>query len=194
MPVALSAGFGEPGVEAQRTFRLLLDAMSHPGRIATVDGALTAPRPLGHAAAAVCLTLVDYETPLWIDAAALPATDWLRFHCGCPVTADPAAAGFALVPGGGRMPALQSFGLGEDEYPDRSTTVILEVEALGAGSPVRLSGPGIQTVAELRVAGLPDGFWAEWQAHGALFPRGVDVILTAGRRLAGLPRTVRVEA
>jgi alpha-D-ribose 1-methylphosphonate 5-triphosphate synthase subunit PhnH len=32
------------------------------------------------------------------------------------------------------------------------------------------------------------------QANRALFPRGVDLILVAGRHILGLPRTTRVEA
>jgi len=45
----------------------------------------------------------------------------------------------------------------------------------------------------LAVTGLPAGFRAEWRANHARFPRGIDVILTCGNRLAGLPRSVVIE-
>jgi hypothetical protein len=42
------------------------------------------------------------------------------------------------------------------------------------------------------VDGAPLGFLAAWQANRARVPRGVDVILCAGERLAALPRTVAI--
>jgi alpha-D-ribose 1-methylphosphonate 5-triphosphate synthase subunit PhnH len=43
------------------------------------------------------------------------------------------------------------------------------------------------------VAGLPLEFWDAARANAARFPRGVDLLLCAGDRLAALPRTTRVE-
>ncbi len=95
---AMAPGFENPVFDSQDMFRHLLEAMSYPGRIVDAGTLATAPAPLSRAAAAVFLALADYETPVWLDATAQPARDWLRFHCGCPVVADPAAARFALVP------------------------------------------------------------------------------------------------
>ena len=64
--MSLEAGFADPVHDAQRSFRAVLDAMSRPGRIAQITG-VTAPGPLGAAAGAVLLTLVDHETRLWLD-------------------------------------------------------------------------------------------------------------------------------
>ena len=38
----------------------------------------------------------------------------------------------------------------------------------------------------------PAGFAARWAANRALFPRGVDLVLCAGRDLAALPRATAV--
>ena len=188
----LGQGFASPVVDAQRTFRLVLDAMANPGRIVEVPEPAAA-MPLREAQAALCLTLLDFETPVWLGPGVAGAADWLRFHCGCPLVADPAKARFAVLRSGSIEAPLSAFDPGEDEYPERSATLLIEVEALGSGTPLQLRGPGVPVAREMAVVGLPEPFWGEWEANAALFPRGVDLVLTAGRRLAALPRTISVE-
>lgn len=191
--MTLHAGFADPVLDAQACFRAVLDAMAHPGRIVVAD-APDPPTPLDPATAAVLLTLVDAETPLWLDDALAPAGSWIGFHCGAALVArDKAAFGLAM---GGPEPAgttLAGFRTGTDDAPEDGATVILQVAALGRGRALRLSGPGLAAPAVLWVDGLAAGFVAEWAANHAGFPRGVDLILCAGRHLAALPRSVRVE-
>jgi alpha-D-ribose 1-methylphosphonate 5-triphosphate synthase subunit PhnH len=189
----LAPGFADPVHDAQAAFRGVLDALSNPGRIVTLAAPPAVPAPLMPATVALCLTLVDYETPLWLDPAAGDALAFLRFHCGCPVAAGPVDARFAVVSDPAAMPPLNAFAPGEDLYPDRSATVFVQVAALGTGDVLRLSGPGIRGSVDLRVAGLPEGFVAGWSENAALYPLGVDVVLVAGDRVVGLPRTVRME-
>jgi alpha-D-ribose 1-methylphosphonate 5-triphosphate synthase subunit PhnH len=189
MNTHLDAGFADPVPDAQRCFRAVLDAMSHPGRIARVTGA-TPPAPLGLAAGAVLLTLVDHETPLWLDPAVRAARGWIEFHCGAPIVTDPAACAFALSSG---LPDLHRLPAGTHESPEHSATAICEVGSLGAGQTFRLSGPGLRAPGELRVAGLPGDFVSIWRRNHARFPCGVDLILCAGDRLTALPRTVAIE-
>jgi len=169
--------------------------MAHPGRIVNVPGSFGGPKPLDPAAVAVLLTLADLDTPLWLDAAAAmqAVTDYLKFHCGCPIVASPSMARFAVVADATALPALTEFSSGSDEEPHLSTTVIIHVTALNGWAGRRLSGPGIRDHAILGIDGVPDRFWAELAANHRRFPCGVDVILTAGTALAALPRTVRVE-
>jgi alpha-D-ribose 1-methylphosphonate 5-triphosphate synthase subunit PhnH len=193
---ALAPGLADPVHDGQACFRAVLDAMAHPGRIVTLPFRLAAapPAPLGEAAAALALSLCDFETPIWLDAALRPAADFLRFHCGSALTSDPAAAHFAFAGTSSPLPPLDAFALGTDEYPDRSTTLVLAVAALEAGRGVTLSGPGIDGVARLAVEGLGDGFWAERAALRTLLPRGLDLVLTQGDRLVALPRSTRALA
>ncbi|MGI4809136.1 MAG: phosphonate C-P lyase system protein PhnH [Janthinobacterium lividum] len=183
----LLAGFGDPVRDSQAVFRSVMDAMARPGRVHRVNGP-EVPN-LAQATAAVLLTLVDGETPLWLDDRAGSAWEWIAFHCGAR-RAEAGAAQFAVVLGS--MAALERFSAGSDEEPEGSATVILQVEALGAGEPLRLSGPGLEGEELLEVTGLPEGFAGFWQANSRLFPRGIDVILCAGDSLAALPRTVGI--
>jgi alpha-D-ribose 1-methylphosphonate 5-triphosphate synthase subunit PhnH len=188
-------GLADPVLDSQRIFRSVLEAMAHPGRVVAVAGSAETPHPLHRAAAAVCLALVDLETPLWLDPAARTAEvlDGLRFHCGCPIVEEPQSARFALIVDAGPMPPLAAFDAGTDEYPDRSTTVIVQVAALTAGAGKRLAGPGIAEEGRLLVDGLPERFWTELRQNHTRFPRGVDVILASPASVAALPRTTRVE-
>jgi len=186
---ALAPGFADPVLDAQRCFRALLDAMARPGRVQRIAAPCGAPAPLGPAAAAALLTLTDAGTPVWLDAGAAVAS-WLRFHTGCPLAADPGAASFVLACGA--PPPLAALDAGTEEEPHHSTTLILQVAGLAEGEGWRLTGPGIAREHRLAVQGLPSEFMATWEANRMRFPRGVDVILCAGDRLAALPRTVAI--
>lgn len=204
----LYAGFSDPVFDSQRSFRAVLEATSHPGRIIDVGTPIGAPPPLHPATAAICLALVDFETPVWIQAAtdanthaienatehaAESLSQFLRFHCGSPLAADPALAAFAVIHAPAHMPPLTAFSAGLSDYPDRSTTLLIQVDGLSTGRRVQLSGPGIKHTQQLAPSGIPERFWTEWRDNGALFPRGVDVLLICGSDIAALPRTTRVE-
>jgi alpha-D-ribose 1-methylphosphonate 5-triphosphate synthase subunit PhnH len=188
-----AAGFADAVGDAQLTFRAVLAALSEPGRVMTLPVALETGLPVGPAALGLLLALADGDTPLWLDGAASAAAAYLRFHTGAPIVRQAGAARFALVADARHCPPLDAFELGSEEYPDRSATLIIEVAHLAEGGAVVLSGPGIPERRGLTIDGLPRGFRAGWAANHALFPRGIDVLLTCGDRLAGLPRSIALE-
>ncbi|HZP39737.1 MAG TPA: phosphonate C-P lyase system protein PhnH [Methylomirabilota bacterium] len=191
----MRAGLEDPVRDSQRIFRGVLEAMSRPGRIVSVAEAGAGLGPIHAAARAVCLALVDLETPLWLDEAARTpeVVELLRFHCGCPIVGEPGRACFALVADPARMPDLDAFDAGTAEYPDRSATVIVQASGLAEGAGRRLTGPGIAEATWLAAEGLPPRFWDRVRGNRARFPRGIDLLLTSGPRLAALPRSTRVE-
>lgn len=191
----LLPGFDDAVKSAQRTFRAALDAMSHPGTIGELAEPCGVPPGLSPALSALLLALADCDTPVWLP----PQTPegvraFLRFHCGCPLVAEVGQATFVAVPAGHAVPDLAACAQGDPAYPDRSATLLLEVESLCDGPAVTLRGPGIERQATLAVQGLPAGFWTQWQANHARFPLGVDVLLTSASRLCALPRTTQAEA
>jgi alpha-D-ribose 1-methylphosphonate 5-triphosphate synthase subunit PhnH len=183
-------GFAEPVAAAQVCFRAVLNAMARPGRIHEVGVGLTPPAPLTPASAAVLLTLVDHDTPLWLDPDAAASREWIAFHCGAPVAAVPKACAFALALS---LPDLAALPAGSHEAPESSATVILQVHAFNSGRRFRLEGPGLHEPTVVAVDGLPDDFASVWQQNRTLFPRGVDIVLCAGTLLAALPRSVTVQ-
>lgn len=183
---ALTGGFTDAPVQSARAFRAALFVLARPGRIETLNGA-KAPAPVSPAAATLLLTLCDGETPLYLAPGhdRPEVCDWIAFHIGAPLVAR-AQAMFALGTWSALEP-LTAYSHGTPEYPDRSATLIVEVETLAAAG-TRLTGPGIEAEARLT---LPDV--SAFRANRALFPLGLDFFFTSGNRLAALPRTARVE-
>ncbi|WP_187969132.1 phosphonate C-P lyase system protein PhnH [Aquibium microcysteis] len=191
----IEGGFANPPMAAQSVFRALMDAMARPGTVHPVAPLVQPPAPLTPSAAAVALTLCDHDTPLWLDPRLETSGDvrgWLGFHCGAPLTTIAADAHFVLASSPGELMALENFAQGSQEYPDRSTTLILQVETLTKGRVLHLEGPGIATGAALAPFPMPRHFGAQWLQNRARFPRGVDLILAAPDAIACLPRTTRI--
>jgi alpha-D-ribose 1-methylphosphonate 5-triphosphate synthase subunit PhnH len=139
--------------------------------------------------------LLDYETPVWLDAVLSEHSqvgNWIRLHTGARVTADPQGAAFAFIADPEHAPDFDTFSLGTPDYPDRSTTLVLQVEGFGIGAPMSLSGPGIAHIRSFSAAPLPSDFAVRLVANRALFPRGVDLILVSADAVAALPRSVHV--
>ena len=183
-------GFADPVGESQACFRAVLQALSRPGSVHDAGRGLTPPAGLAAATAAVLLTLVDAETPLHIATAFAGARDWIAFHCGALPGDSGSRGGFLLCDA---LPDLATVNAGTDEGPEDSATPILQIAGFDAGTPFVLAGPGLERPVRVRIQGLPTDFADIWAANHALYPRGVDLILCAGARVAAFPRSLRIE-
>jgi alpha-D-ribose 1-methylphosphonate 5-triphosphate synthase subunit PhnH len=193
----LPAGFADKVLSAQTTFRSVMDAMARPGSVQRVAAASGAPAALMRGTAAIALTLFDHDTPVWLDPLLSETSDvgkWLKFHTGAPVIADSSISSFAVIGDARALPALDRFAFGTNEYPDRSTTVILQVESLTQGAAFELRGPGIDGAAVLRATLQPADLFERLAINAALFPRGIDVVLVADDAVVAIPRTTRLAA
>jgi alpha-D-ribose 1-methylphosphonate 5-triphosphate synthase subunit PhnH len=193
----LPAGFADKVLSAQNTFRSVMDAMARPGSVHCIASASGTPPGMMRGTAAIALTLFDHDTPLWLDPrmAEVPeVAKWLKFHTSAPVIADSSICTFALIGNPAALPALEKFSLGSNEYPDRSTTLILQVESLREGLALELSGPGIDGTSVLQATIEPPDLFARLAINAALFPRGIDVVLVADDAIVAIPRTTRLVA
>jgi alpha-D-ribose 1-methylphosphonate 5-triphosphate synthase subunit PhnH len=190
----LSAGFSNKVLAAQSTFRAVMEAMARPGSTYRVTAEVDEVPGLMPAAAAVALTLFDHDTPIWLDPqlAGTGVAEWLKFHTGAPLTAATVEASFALVADGASLPELERFALGSSEYPDRSTTVILQVASLSEGRSYGLCGPGIDGTKVIEATISPDDLFERLEVNARLFPRGIDFVLVHGDAIIAIPRTTRL--
>ena len=196
----LAPAFADPVHDAQAVFRVLLEAMSRPGRVQALPAAcrdtLGRPDGIAPALAAALLTLLDADTALWISPAldTPPLRAWVRFHCGAALVAQPEQADFALLTAFEAEPALlQRLDAGSDVAPQDSATALVAVEAIAADAEeLRWCGPGIEHEHGLAIAGPSTEFWAWRREQQQCFPCGLDFFFAAGDRLVALPRSTTV--
>jgi alpha-D-ribose 1-methylphosphonate 5-triphosphate synthase subunit PhnH len=186
------AAFAHPVFDSQRNFRELLQAMARPAAPRIVPVPAAAPAPILPATMAVLLTLCDADTALWLQQPNDEVALHLRFHAGVRLVQEPADADFALITEPSSMPPLTRFAHGDLRYPDRSATLIVQVDGFGENDGRRFTGPGIRDVEQLAIEGLPAAFWQQRAAMRAQLPLGVDLIFISGERMVALPRTTRV--
>jgi len=191
---ALIAGFDDPVQHGQQVFRALLKAMSEPGTLIDLDLNLTTPGQLNNSTWQTLLSLLDADTRLWLSPGLSndeSITSNLRFHCQSPIIDDSKTAAFAVALAD-ELPALTELDWGSAEYPDRSTTLIVQVPALSDEPHWALTGPGIESQKTARIAGLNDTFRQALINSRKRFPLGVDCIFCCGSKLLALPRSTQI--
>jgi alpha-D-ribose 1-methylphosphonate 5-triphosphate synthase subunit PhnH len=192
----LPAGFADKVLSAQSTFRAVMDTMARPGSVQRIRAVTGAPAPMMHGTAAIALTLFDHDTPVWLDGAMSATSDvakWLKFHTSAPVIADSSASSFAVIGDAQNLPPLDRLAFGSNEYPDRSTTLMLQIDSLTSGPAFELTGPGIDGAAVLQ-ATIPANLLEQLEINATLFPRGIDVVLVHDDAIVAIPRTARLAA
>lgn len=185
--------FSDASIGSAHAFRNIMQAMARPGVPVMLDAALQAPAPLEGTAAAVALTLCDFQTPIWLSPALRneKVSQFLRFQTGAPIVERLEEALFALLSAAEDCSCLSLFAQGTHEYPDRSATLIIQTEGFDTGAAV-LEGPGIKGTVSFGVKGLAREFWASMAENHARFPVGVDVIFAGPCSLAAVPRSTAV--
>lgn len=195
MDIGLEGGFVDPVLQSQATFRAVMDALANPGTVQKVSTADSMGRHLTPQLANILLTLCDHDTSIWLDdilRADSAVLDFVNFHSGATVVSEPGRAVFAFATGAAHLPRLDRFNPGTQEYPDRSTTIVLAVTTLEGGAERIIRGPGIKDHGHISPVGLPEDFVAQWAANRELFPRGIDLLLVADGAVMGLPRSTRI--
>lgn len=191
----MQGGFINSVLDSQTVFRCIMDGLAKPGSLHALDALLSPPAPIFATTAAILASLVDADTPVWLDeelSNSEGVKDWLTFHASSPFADECSKASFAVIGKPASMPDLEFFAMGDQDYPDRSTTLIIQVEELSSGQGWQLSGPGIKDKAFLTAGPMKPSFPVEWAANNQKFPRGVDVIFASPNSIACLPRTTRL--
>jgi alpha-D-ribose 1-methylphosphonate 5-triphosphate synthase subunit PhnH len=182
-----------PG-QAARCFRKVLDSFAKPGTRVELPPLGDLSATLNAASASLALVLFDFQTALWLSPLLdrQDVRDFLRFRTGVPLVQEPGNAAFAICMASefaGIHPRLSK---GSAEYPDRSTTAVVQVQDFEAPQRVKLQGPGIRDAAVMSAAGFSLHEWTLLADDRILFPLGIDVALTSAASLVAIPRSTRI--
>lgn len=190
-----------------RLFRELLQAFARPGHVRTIAGQagkIAAPNASARMVRALAYTLLDGEVRFSVK---LPQADGLAHDIQTYTFArqsEPDQADYIFADGRIADAAWsETVRTGSLAAPERSGTVVLEVDELTEEIPaaaagdfvlLRLTGPGIETEKRIGVGGLA-AFWLRMRDRwNAEYPMGADMVLFTGSgQIVGLPRTTRVE-
>jgi len=190
--IPLETGFDDPVYESQIVFRKILKVMSEPGTIKKIKNKLSAPDPMMKATTAVCLTLMDFQTKVWLD---LPrdseVSKYLKFHTGLRLVEHSSEADFVVFfSAPDKFPPLN---LGTDRNPETAATVVIQTPSLDDTGKLKLTGPGIKKSRFLNAENIPMSLWGQRGKVNSLFPKGIDIILTSNKKLSALPRTTKIK-
>lgn len=175
-------------------FRSVLCAMSQPGRIVDFNFQMPSPpKGLSSEIATLLLTLCDFQTPIWMKSSTPEIDKYIKFHTAAPITTRKKNAAFAVVSGPDVDFSLSGFAQGTHEYPDRSTTILVQVDHLQDKGNIYLTGPGIAETQTFNAKNVSKNFWPDVIANHANYPLGVDLIFVAAMKLAALPRSTHVK-
>ncbi len=194
--------------DTQKVFRVLLDALSHPGKLyelprvgfvfgsaRTRSSAFDQFQALG----AVLATLLDHEVTFCLlgqDDAVYELNaqiaDLTSSH-----SADREQANYVVSLQAPTASLVSQLNSGNLLYPDTSTTLICLVSDLATSSPgqhngtlLALEGPGVAERQMVWVADIDAAFFNALSAVNARYPLGIDIIcIAASGRVVGLPRS-----
>lgn len=186
--------FGDTSVSSQMVFRHCLEVMSQPGRIAELAHDARIPEPMMSATGAIALALLDQDTRAWLSTSfqTEEIKAYLKFHTNCQFASAPQQADFAFIAHSSELPALDGFCMGTDEFPELSTTAVIQVSEVGDVDGWHLSGPGIKHQRRLNVGVDMAGLEMQMSAIRPLYPRGIDLFFVHDTRICCLPRTTSV--
>lgn len=169
-------------VRQHAAFSAIMWALSYPGRPQVLPAAGI------DAFALIGATLVDLETGYYTPDTALAAA--LTRTGGRALSPDRAPYQFFPRCDADALAAVASAPVGTYLDPDLGATLVIGC-TLGEGPALFLAGPGIARPLAVRVGGIPTGLWPLRAA--STYPLGWDLLLVAGDRVIGLPRTTAVE-
>lgn len=216
---AIATGFGNITHDSQYCFRQILTAMSQPGTIIDLHlmqgfGGMTP------AASQVLLALADNSTPVWLSKKLVKdktINENLTFHLGCAILSDhpdeqrgespQTQANFAVIAEQDMLNfdwETSDFNPGNEEYPDTSTTVIIEVNDLmtsniqsqsGSNLKLKLTGPGIENENQVTLQSIAADAIQSMLSQRKIehFPLGLDYLFVCDDKAIALPRTTTVE-
>lgn len=182
----------------QKTFRALLQAMSHPGRVFTLSQESGVESQESGGLMLILQTLLDREVGFCVIGT---EKEYLKTNIseltGCPVK-DISDADFIIISDGESNGEILKAKRGTLEYPDIGATVIYSIRSLSArddgGLTLTLKGPGINGEISPFLSGVSKREFHYLKEINSEYPLGIDsVFIDSANRIMCIPRSTRIE-
>jgi alpha-D-ribose 1-methylphosphonate 5-triphosphate synthase subunit PhnH len=180
----------------QFVFRLMLKAMSYPGRCCSV--AQGSSEALG-LLAADCL--IDHETTFaLIGFEPSGQAERIQRRTGS-ICVETDRADFVFINGNCSQGRIESAKRGTPAYPDQGATLVYQLSSAKLGeleanrlAAVRMTGPGIKEMISPPADSLDQREYALLRDINAGYPLGVDTFIMWGEsHLMAIPRSTRID-
>jgi len=183
----------QPAALEQRTFRAMLSAMSMPGTVEVLDDANLADASV--VLVTTAQSFLDHEVTFHVATEGAAALEDAILRRTGARTASLDRANYVFADATHARRVIDQAVEGPLEEPEQSATVIIRCAQVGAGDlALRLSGPGVDGEAVLRIGGLDAAVIEARNARTGPFPTGIDLLLVdAAGHIAGIPRSTQVE-
>lgn len=205
----------EGNLITQKTFRTLLQAMSHPGKVYKLE---TMNKELSElpfskewmggfyaALISVLITLLDHEVTFNVVGHQRKEWEYMIIRATGSRTANIDDADFVIIPSGDSEGAILHAKRGSPEYPDTGATVIYFLNSICSILPhsprykrtdlrVTLKGPGINGEMAPLISGIKKDEFYYLKQINSEYPLGVDCIfIDAENRIMCIPRSTKIE-
>jgi alpha-D-ribose 1-methylphosphonate 5-triphosphate synthase subunit PhnH len=181
----------------QKVFRVLVEAMSHPGLVYTLPAHHTTA-PWTSSLLAVAHTLLDHE----VTFAFIGENIRLAEEVYAATKARQVAieeAHYIIIEGNRSSGQIATANCGSSAYPDQGATLIYALSEKDVRkqtpqlSDIVLSGPGIKEPLSPQLAGLSVEELSEIRQLNTEYPLGVDSIFLRGdNQLMCIPRSTKI--
>ncbi len=184
--------------DAQAHFRILLDSMARPGSINTLDTKnLSVPDGLNAASAFIAFALLNSDVTFHLNNKNETVEQYLKTNTFSQA-GNSMDANFIFLSGKDAADIIFQTSVGEPEYPEKSTTLIIDVASIQDHKQedslaIEVSGPGVKDTQTCFIQGLNKAILEALKEQNAEYPLGIDTIVTDQHgRLLCFPRTSRL--
>jgi alpha-D-ribose 1-methylphosphonate 5-triphosphate synthase subunit PhnH len=188
--------------DAQREFRVLLNAFSHPGILYSFSHyALNTPKELYESNAIIAFTLFDNNISFYAaNNYSLEIESYLHLNTNANSSAI-SKADYVFLNGILNVcEYIKECNKGDLLFPEKSTTIILSVEAI-SNEPItdfdfqiNVEGPGVKHTNTLFIKGIDANNLHKLKNVNSEFPLGIDLILTDSlNNISAIPRSALLE-
>lgn len=176
----------------QQIYRQLINAASRPGHVEIITEDVKNYTGFSNAALLTAMTLFDNEISFY--SADKTMRQELKVLTGGLPNKDYSSADFLVTKEADlKAEYFKEVMKGVLISPEKSATLLIDIESIGKGQAYRLSGPGIKESTDIQLS-FPSSWFALRNEVCKEFPLGIDLILTdKENNTVVIPRTTKVE-